>query len=728
MLLLVVHCTTLPTGCLISQDWDGFSLLSRSSPTVAAALQSGTSLHHRGGPTRSAFARKAGEKGKGFTLTSVTDRSDHDSGVRSGHWLRRTTRLLNDSPLVVKAFLAIAPTLAALVVLAVASLVLISQLVAFRAVAHNYTNAQEYLNQTELTVVQAETGVRGYAATDSSSFLAIYETARAQVPVELKRLRTLGSIAGQPIDQVIAPMVKLIGVEEAQLDSIRKGVQAGTLSRTALTAEMLAARATMKKLMVYLNAEQAKINGLIAKYRNRISARQTRLQVVDVAGLLIGGLGGVLGAIFIAFGVLKRITQLADNSSRIMRGQPPLPIEPSRDEIGRLSEDILVAGRLLERRNQELVTARDEAMAASVAKDNFLSRTSHELRTPLTAILGFGQLLQMDDLSADQKESVDQIVKAGHHLLDLINEVLDISRIETGRLALSLEQVFLAELVGEVATLMAPLAADRGVTIERDTPGDIAVTADRQRLKQVALNLVSNAIKYNRDAGTVTISTYVKGRNGYLGVRDTGAGIAAENLGRLFRPFDRLGADRSEIEGTGVGLSLSQALVYAMNGSIDVDSTVGSGSTFTVVLPLNTSPAGAPAPGSGEGAGTEGVILYVEDNLANLPVLERVFRPRRETLQVAVQGQMCLDVARELVPKVILLDLHLPDIPGEEVLRRLKADPATASIPVIILSADATLGSERRLIEAGAVGYVPKPIDVRRFLDTIDQLTAAPAT
>jgi signal transduction histidine kinase/ActR/RegA family two-component response regulator len=640
---------------------------------------------------------------------------------------RVLNRWLNDTPIVVKGLLALALPVMALVVLAIASLFLMGQQDAFRSAAVNETVGLNDTSQTLLTMIDAETGVRGYAATGSPVFLNVYESAKAQIPKQLDALQALPSLAGRSTAVALAPLLPLIHEEIADLERIRSGVASGRLSKAALTTEMVQGKRVMDRIRAGVASLQKSESLMVAAERARITTQQTRLQILEIVGLVIGVLGGIFGVLFIAFGVARRMGRLADNSGRFIRGEQLLPMEPSKDEIGRLSNDVLTAGNLLAQRNQQLGKARDEAMAASAAKDTFLSRMSHELRTPLTAILGFGQLLQMDDLTPDQIGSIDQIVRAGHHLLDLINEVLDISRIEAGHLALSLEPVSLGELVHEVTALMTPLAAARDITLEHRVPDGLGVIADRQRLKQVALNLVSNAIKYNRDGGTVVVSAEASGSTSRLVVTDTGSGIPEAKLDRLFVPFDRLDADRSEIVGSGVGLSLSESLVHAMNGTIEVQSEVGEGSTFAVVLPKSSAIA-EPAPdGSGANTATEpGArnILYVEDNLANLRVLERIFKDRHEKLQVAVQGQMCLDLARELFPQVILLDLHLPDMSGEEVLRRLKADPATAGIPVVILSADASQGSVRRLLDRGAAAYLPKPIDVRLFVDTLDTLIA----
>jgi signal transduction histidine kinase/CheY-like chemotaxis protein len=398
----------------------------------------------------------------------------------------------------------------------------------------------------------------------------------------------------------------------------------------------------------------------------------------------------------------------------------------------------LVAERTgtLRRTVSELETARTTADAANHAKSEFLSRMSHELRTPLNAVLGFAQLLELDDLTDEQQESVSLILKGGNHLLELVNDVLDISRIETGDLALSLEAVQLSGLLTDVLDLVGPLATQRPVHLCADRDGTCChyVFADRQRLKQILLNLLSNAIKYNRPGGSVTLSCQpVSATRVRINVRDTGPGISAEQLGLLFVPFERLGADRTAVEGVGIGLALSRELARAMDGVLDVESVVGQGSTFWVELALvegpveryerlNGAPAAPPPPTPQE---PRHVVLYIEDNLANLKLVQNLLghRPAIKIIP-AMQGRLGLELARDHHPKLILLDLHLPDIRGDQLLQQLRDDPATASIPVVILSADATPGQVQRLLSAGASAYLTKPLDVRELLRILDDAIA----
>ncbi|MBA2670086.1 MAG: response regulator, partial [Gemmatimonadetes bacterium] len=370
------------------------------------------------------------------------------------------------------------------------------------------------------------------------------------------------------------------------------------------------------------------------------------------------------------------------------------------------------------------------------AKSEFLSRMSHELRTPLNSVLGFAQVLARKEIPPDQRKAIDHIQKAGRHLLNLINEVLDIARIESNRQALSLEPVQVRAVVAEVLNLIQPLAAERGCEIEEcEVDENWYVHADRQRLTQVLLNLLSNAVKYNRPGGRVWLGCEKMEANGArslrISVSDSGIGIPRDSMGELFTPFARLGAEQTPVEGTGLGLALSLRLVQAMNGTLEARSTLGEGSTFTIELPLVDSPLERWSPSHAAKLEMHAsrprlkpaTLLYVEDNLANLALIETVLTARPEiTVIPALQGQIGIELATEHQPDVILLDLHLPDMSGVEVLRRLRAQERTRDIPIIIVSADATPDSMQRLQNEGATAYLTKPIDVDEFLGAIERL------
>jgi signal transduction histidine kinase/amino acid transporter/CheY-like chemotaxis protein len=379
--------------------------------------------------------------------------------------------------------------------------------------------------------------------------------------------------------------------------------------------------------------------------------------------------------------------------------------------------------------------AREETERANKAKSEFLSRVSHELRTPLNAILGFGQLLELESLEPQQSDSVKQILRGGRHLVGLIDDLLDISSIESGNMDLALEPVELEAVMREVITLCDPLAAEHGIALSSELQsGAPWVMADRQRLKQVLLNLLSNAIKYNRRQGSVRVAAAAQADGCVmLSVTDTGVGIAEEQRERLFSPFDRLDAADRGVEGTGLGLTLSKTLVEAMGGQLLVRSQVDVGSTFIVLLA--GAEAGAPAAAGASAAtiegvaengpranGSRGIVMCVEDNPTNLLVVEQLISSHIGAEFVpATTGGIALQLARDRQPDLILLDLHLPDITGAEVLTRLRSDASTTQIPVIVLSADANEWQVRELMAMGAEDYLTKPFDIPHLLSEVSR-------
>ncbi|HWF57095.1 MAG TPA: ATP-binding protein [Candidatus Dormibacteraeota bacterium] len=383
---------------------------------------------------------------------------------------------------------------------------------------------------------------------------------------------------------------------------------------------------------------------------------------------------------------------------------------------------------------EELRRARDAAEQASNAKSEYLSRMSHELRTPLAAMLGFSDLLEMREPRDDQLAAIEAIQRAGSHLLSLVNDVLDIARIEAGRESLSLQPVDVRALLEECVGLVSQTANERSVRISMrlDGTGQIHVRADRQRLIQVLLNLLSNAIKYGSEGGHVVVGAAVRGDDVEIEVTDDGPGLSEDELGRLFQPFERLGAERSHVQGTGLGLALSRQLAVAMGGAVEARSVEGKGATFTVRLRRATATESAsviPARGPPvlRDAGAQHTVLYVEDNLATVALVESIFALRPSVrLMTAMQGGLAIELAREHQPDLIILDLHLPDLNGDEVMARLRQDARSAAIPVVIYSADATERQLTRLRDAGAVDYLTKPAKVSDFLEMVDSALGRP--
>ncbi|MET3109058.1 PAS domain S-box-containing protein [Oxalobacteraceae bacterium GrIS 2.11] len=391
--------------------------------------------------------------------------------------------------------------------------------------------------------------------------------------------------------------------------------------------------------------------------------------------------------------------------------------------------------QVLKDKNVELLRASVVADAANLAKSNFLSSMSHELRTPLNAVLGFAQLLEIGTPppTVSQQESLSQIIKGGWYLLELINEILDLSQIESGKATLSFEPVSLGELMLDCRNMIASQARQRGITMSYpafDVP--CFVSADRTRLKQVLINLLSNAIKYNQRGGTVDIALdYVAGKTGTLRitVRDSGPGMSPEQISQLFQPFNRLGRENGTEEGSGIGLVVTKQLIELMGGRIGVESVVDAGSTFWVELALvgemrfieQPIAVAALPPSNASQATTQLSVLYVEDNPANLALVQRIVA-RRPNLQLlsATNGTDGIERARSFRPQVILMDINLPGISGLEVMRILRTDPATEHIPIIAVSANAMPRDIANGLEAGFFDYLTKPIMVDLFLNTLD--------
>jgi signal transduction histidine kinase len=425
------------------------------------------------------------------------------------------------------------------------------------------------------------------------------------------------------------------------------------------------------------------------------------------------------------------------------KNSPVLDDKGELDYIIHRVRDVTAFVRLTERgteqeaeiflRSQELEKLNKKLQAADQAKNEYLSRMSHELRTPLAAIMGFSELFVLADLDERKSEWAATLLRAGKHLLQLVDEVLDISRIEAGELSLSVEPVAIVPLLAEAMELIQPMAESRRVTLHPPEiqDGSGYARADSQRLKQVMINLLSNAVKYNREGGEVHVSVEALGSDRMrLAVTDTGEGLEQESLAKLFIPFERLDAG-ADVQGTGLGLALSRSLVEEMGGQLTATSTPGQGSTFAIELdrgePAAVAAAAAEdgdvvAPRTYDGARR---LLYIEDTVANIRLVEEILssRPSVRVLPAGM-GSLGVELATEHRPDLVLLDLHLPDIGGDEVLARLRADERTKDIPVVVLSADATDRTQRPLLEAGAQDYLTKPIGVRELLEVVDTYVA----
>jgi signal transduction histidine kinase/HPt (histidine-containing phosphotransfer) domain-containing protein/ActR/RegA family two-component response regulator len=557
-------------------------------------------------------------------------------------------------------------------------------------------NYEDNMGSIMQDTLSAETGARGYLLTGESSYLGPAKAAVAAAPAVLKQIKA-GS-RGDPVLKRDYP--KLLTLLEARLrdlvtsvDLYQRGDMAAALKLVKtnhgnkLTAQVRALVATMS----------ARSAGRVDSARKSSRDAQLWAERAAIAAYLSSAL--LLLAMVTLFRTY-RMTEAARRESRL---------------------------------------AQLEAERLNLAKSGFLSRVSHELRTPLNAILGFGQLLERDLVEQGERETLDQMLGAGRHLLAIVDDLLDLSRMESGDLRLSLEPVQLSDAIAEAKSLISPAATTAAVGVrQRPVNVDLYVRADRQRLIQVLLNLVSNAVKYNRRGGNVVISAgRTDGSTVRVEVSDTGSGISEEAITRLFTPFERLDAASRGIEGTGLGLALARGLVESMGGKLELASEEGVGTTVSFELPVaSAAEIATPRPRrqdpvavgnsepaeSGQRLRAAISVLYIEDNPSNVRLVEKIFGLSSDLgLHVAREGSSGVALARELRPDLVLLDLHLPDIPGEQVLAALRGDHELAETPVIIVSADASPVQAKRLLAAGANGYLTKPFD-------IDQLLAAVRT
>ena len=421
----------------------------------------------------------------------------------------------------------------------------------------------------------------------------------------------------------------------------------------------------------------------------------------------------------------------------------PMSQTLSADDERALTELAQLASALLQARLKAAGSDERASALASVAKSEFLSRMSHEMRTPLNAVIGFSQLLlNRSDRPdpAEVRDYAEHVLRAGEQLLALTNDVLDLQQVEEGRAELEPVDVPLDSIVARVITALSPAADERGVRFDNHVPAGVAVRADAQRLRQVLVNIASNAVKFNRPAGVVrwSLEAHVAAGRVQLSIEDTGAGLKPKQLERLFQPFERLGRETSTIEGTGLGLIIARSLATAMGGSLQVASSAGVGTRVVVELPLARQtelPFGAEPPKAPTGSATIDEtptlppaslrLLYVEDNRINAILFEEAIRLRDGVeLRLAEDGAEALDQVRDWRPDVLVLDAHLPGMNGFELLSALRRQPGLTDVPAFMCSADAMPDDMERAAQAGFAGYWSKPIDIAKIMSDLDRISA----
>lgn len=524
---------------------------------------------------------------------------------------------------------------------------------------------------------------------------------------------------------VYSSVIDEIGEDKSQNSgfiSARNGKQANELThrgRMSVTeGEILNVDVVSSYIPIYL-ADSDRVVAVFELYSN-VTDTVARIEVVTIR------LVGVLIAVF--FLLYLSLLAIVARADAILTRQYAA-LKDNQDRLRSKTRDLENEIQDRQKIERALRLSEDVAASANRAKSDFLSSMSHELRTPMNSILGFTQLLETEPgapLSERQQRFVNQIMKAGNHLLELINQVLDLSRIESGKLPMSIETISISMAISEALPMVLHLSQQHSVTLDDLKHCNLQVLADYGRLKQVILNLLSNAIKYNRAQGHVSIDAVRCGDMVKISITDTGLGIEAEKLPELFKPFSRLGHDAGEIEGTGIGLTLSKRIVEAMSGTIGVESSPGVGSTFWFTLPLgNPSEVADPEVvdecasdrqvGSDEVAKTAPgkCVLYVEDNPANVMLMEEILHRIPSLRMVSTHtAELGLALAEQIKPSLILMDIHLPGMSGLEALARLRANPETAAIPVIALTANAMASDIEHGLRAGFDGYETKPVEV----------------
>ncbi|WP_047517508.1 ATP-binding protein [Methylophilus sp. Q8] len=585
----------------------------------------------------------------------------------------------------------------------------------------NALQIQQDIQTLQTLLLEASTGVRDFLLTGNRQFLGGYESARQSMPHLLSSLEhNLDDRSQQHLLQVIHPLVAKNLDDLAILASHSEDE-----ADEALIGKFSSQGNALNQLRAHLDRMSLRESTIVNQDKKEVIYERKRNLRITLMAVIAGVVGSLIGVWLFTQTIVARVKTIRDSAIHLVKGEPLALPSISRDELGELTSELEHASQLLTQSAQEAHLARVEAEEASAAKSNFLSRTSHELRTPLNAILGFAQILENDLPEGRQKDSATLIHNAGQHLLKLINEVLDISRIESGDISMSMEVIALNLLLEEAYHYLKPLEKVRDITIETHFEPDLKVRADRQRLLQVILNLLANALKYGPENTSVSFTAYRQQGQIRVDVQDQGQGIPAALRSRLFTPFDRLGAERTVTEGTGLGLVLSKQLMDAMGGQIGVAEAQ---SLFWISLPetgqaihnplpqaeTNTALNARPAATTSH---AKRHILYVEDNHSNQALIEAIMSKHRHLkLHLAASLQESMVWLRDMQPDLLLLDLNLPDGSGESLIQHIQSSRQDLqAIPIVVLSADALPDTIQRLNALGITHYFTKPLNVAAF-------------
>lgn len=620
------------------------------------------------------------------------------------------------------------------VVIMVPLTVLLASLTSLYSLEKKLSNLENQLkialqNQRDIETVHtnlllASTGVRDYLLTGDKQFLNNFDSAKKQLPTILVKLGK--KLESQDQKTRIENINHLVDQNLEKLDYLSKD-ESDVASEELIQQFKLqvSSMAALKTQIDYLQKQEAQ---LVSEDQNQIKQERQRNFRINLIAAASGILGSILAVWIFSGTIVKRVKLLRDSAAHLARAEALDLPSSSKDELGQLSEELEHASSLLAENTRDTTQARKEAEQANKEKSMFLSRTSHELRTPLNAILGFAQLLEVELENDKHKGHVNMIKGAGEHLLKLIDEVLDIARIESGETNLVLKPITINDLLAEAIQYIAPLGKIRDILIKDEIDAHLVAMADRQKLLQVVLNILSNALKYGPFNSTVLVSAYKKNNNIVIEVLDEGPGIPETLKERLFTAFDRLGAEQSKTEGTGLGLALSKQIMLAMQGSIHV---ANEKSLFWIELQATEnmpeqSTASHQTLTTNKTQTTMGKkqIIYVEDNISNRALVEAVIkRLPNLKLHCTTTVKESKELLNAISTDLVIVDLNLPDESGEVLVSYIKSHQTLNHLPIIILSADATEETIERLKKTGIDSYMTKPLNIADFSQTVLKLT-----
>lgn len=581
---------------------------------------------------------------------------------------------------------------------------------------------QRDIQKVHTLLIEASTGVRDYLLTGDKHFLDIFFRVENKLPAILNELEIQLDDAGQK-----KRLTEINPLVEQNLHDLRiLSEYESDIASDELIKKFKSQVNTLDKLrfeIERLNIEEAI---LVAKDQQDVATQRQRHIIITLIAASAGIIGSLVAVWIFSRTIVKRVRLLRDSAAHLAKAEKLDLPSSSRDELGQLSNELDHASQLLAQNISDSIQARREAEEASASKSMFLSRTSHELRTPLNAILGFAQLLEQDLSPGKQRDSVSFILGAGQHLLKLINEVLEIARIESGELSLELTPIAVENLLEEATHYISPIGKIRDIEIKNNIAPNLWAMANRQKLLQVVLNLLSNALKYGPANSIVQLNAYRHRDHIIIEVQDEGLGIPKGLKERIYTPFDRLGAEQTKVEGIGLGLPLSKQIMLAMNGSIDVAEDKG---LFWIEI-------GACEPSAVSEESTQTTqdkehiflnnkhsILYVEDNISNRALVEAIIHRQRDLrIHCVTTIKDAKQYLTEVSPSLLLIDLNLPDGSGESLVEYIKSDSTYSAIPIMILSADALPETIDRLKLAGVEHYMTKPLDVAMFIKKIREL------